>query len=227
MSHSIEDESGESAEVRPDDDVTLGASRTVQEFFGPRYELVAAFYERLRSEGELRGLIGPREVSRLWERHILNSAAVIPYLATARSIADVGSGAGLPGIVVAIMLPEAEVILIEPMERRTVWLSEVAADLGIANVDVKRGRAEEFHGAFEVDAVTSRAVAALGKLARMSLPLVRRGGDMVVLKGRSVAQEIDPARKVLRSLKASEPQILEGITVPGVESTTIVRIHRN
>jgi 16S rRNA (guanine527-N7)-methyltransferase len=112
------------------------------------------------------------------------------------------------------------------MERRTAWLTEIAHDLGLENVQVKRGRAEEYHGALEVDAATSRAVAALAKLARMSLPLVRRGGEMVVLKGRNVAQEVDPARKVLRSFKAGEPEILEGTTVAGVESTTIVRIRR-
>ena len=180
----------------------------------------------VQAEGELRGLIGPREVSRLWERHILNSAALVPHVRGAGSLVDVGSGAGLPGIVLAITLPHAEVTLIEPMERRTAWLAEVVEDLGLANVVVRRGRAEEFHGAIEVDVATSRAVAALGKLARMSLPLVRRGGEMVVLKGRNVAQEVDPARKVLRSFDASEPEILEGRTVPGAESTTIVRIRR-
>jgi 16S rRNA (guanine527-N7)-methyltransferase len=150
----------------------------------------------------------------------------VPYLSAARSVADVGSGAGLPGIVVAILRPDAEVHLIEPMERRTAWLTEIARDLGLENVQVKRGRAEEYHGALEVDVTTSRAVAALAKLARMSLPLVRHGGEMVVLKGRNVGQEVDPARKVLRSFRAGEPEILEGTTVPGVESTTIVRILR-
>lgn len=214
-------EHGDTAE-----DDTLGASAGVRDFLGGAYDSLVRFHHRLRDEGEMRGLIGPREVSRLWERHILNSAAVVPFLARARSIADVGSGAGLPGIVIACMRPDAEVQLIEPMERRTAWLTEVADDLGLANVQVKRGRAEEYHDAFEVDVVTSRAVAALAKLARMSLPLVRQGGEMVVLKGRNVAQEVDPARKVLRSFKASEPEILEGLTVPGVEATTIVRIRR-
>jgi 16S rRNA (guanine527-N7)-methyltransferase len=217
---------GESATVDTAADEALGTSAEVREFLGPAYEPLAAFRERLRAEGELRGLVGPREVSRLWERHILNSAAVVPYLTSARSVADIGSGAGLPGIVIGILRPDAEVHLIEPMERRTAWLTEIAHDLGLENVQVKRGRAEEYHGALEVDAATSRAVAALAKLARMSLPLVRRGGEMVVLKGRNVAQEVDPARKVLRSFKAGEPEILEGTTVAGVESTTIVRIRR-
>ncbi|WP_166844238.1 16S rRNA (guanine(527)-N(7))-methyltransferase RsmG [Isoptericola sp. BMS4] len=207
-------------------DAALGSSPAVRGYFGDRYELTARFAEKLRAEGELRGLIGPREVPRLWERHILNSAAVLPFLSAARTIADIGSGAGLPGIVVAIARPDAEVLLVEPMERRTAWLTEVADELGLANVRVKHGRAEEYHEAFEVDAVTSRAVAALSKLARMSLPLVRPGGEMVVLKGRNVAQEVDPARKVLRSFRAGEPEIIEAHTVEGVESTTVVRVRR-
>lgn len=219
------DTGADQADTAADD--ALGASDVVRDYLGGAYEAMVRFHQRLRDEGEVRGLIGPREVSRLWERHILNSAAVVPFLAGAGSVADVGSGAGLPGIVIASMRPDAHVRLIEPMERRTAWLTEIADDLGLSNVEVKRGRAEEYHDAFEVDAVTSRAVAALAKLARMSLPLVRRGGEMVVLKGRNVAQEVDPARKVLRTYRASEPEILEGATVPGVEATTIVRIRRD
>lgn len=211
--------------VVPDGE-TLGASDAVKAYLGDAYDAVARYAALLRDQGELRGLIGPREVPRIWERHILNSAAVIPFLPVTGSVADIGSGAGLPGVVVAAMRPELEVILIEPMERRTIWLAEVVAELGLRNVAVKRGRAEEFHDAFEVDAVTSRAVAALSKLVRMSMPLVRVGGEMVILKGRSVAREIEPARKVLRKYGAGTPEILEGTTVEGVEPTTILRIRR-
>ncbi|MFE6968121.1 16S rRNA (guanine(527)-N(7))-methyltransferase RsmG [Isoptericola sp. NPDC057653] len=207
-------------------DEALGRSAAVRAYFGDRYDLVARFAASLRAEGELRGLIGPREVARLWERHILNSAAVTPYLGEARSVADIGSGAGLPGVVLAIQRPDVDFRLIEPMERRTAWLQEVVDDLGLANVQVDRGRAEEYHDAFEVDIVTSRAVAALSKLARMSMPLVRHGGAMVVLKGRNVEREIEPARKVLRSFKTAEPEILEGRTIDDVEATTILRIRR-
>jgi 16S rRNA (guanine527-N7)-methyltransferase len=209
----------------PDGD-TLGTSDSVKAFLGDAYDGVARYAEMLRDQGELRGLIGPREVPRIWERHILNSAAVVPFLPTSGSVADIGSGAGLPGVVLAVMRPQLEVILVEPMERRTTWLSEVVAELGLTNVEVKRGRAEEFHGAFEVDAVTCRAVAALSKLVRLSMPLVRVGGEMVILKGRSVAEEVDPARKILRKYAAGDPDILEGSTVDGVESTTIVRVRR-
>ncbi|WP_245534411.1 16S rRNA (guanine(527)-N(7))-methyltransferase RsmG [Xylanimonas cellulosilytica] len=207
-------------------DRTLGESAVVREHLGEAYDDVAGFGELLREQGELRGLIGPREVSRLWERHLLNSAAVVPYLPETGTLVDIGSGAGLPGIVVAMMRLNLDVVLVEPMERRTTWLDEVVERFGLTNVDVRRGRAEEYHGAFEADVVTSRAVANLAKLARMSLPLLRRGGEMVVLKGRNVAQEIEPARKVLRSFKAGEPEILLGTTVEGVEPTTILRLRR-
>lgn len=198
----------------------------LREYFGDAFPTVEHFAARLRDEGEIRGLIGPREVPRIWDRHILNSAAVVPFLPETGLIVDIGSGAGLPGVVIAALRPNASVYLVEPMERRCAWLSEIADDLGLANIEVKRGRAEEFHGAFQCDAVTSRAVAALDKLARLSLPLLRPGGEMIVLKGRNVAREIDPARKVLRKLKGSDPEIIEASTIPGVESTTVVRVVR-
>ncbi|MCB7135772.1 16S rRNA (guanine(527)-N(7))-methyltransferase RsmG [Cellulosimicrobium marinum] len=209
---------------REDSPVTDEAA--VRTYLGDSYAKVARFAKMLRDEGELRGLIGPREVPRIWERHVLNSAAVVPFLPTDGLIADIGSGAGLPGIVIAAMRPDAQIYLVEPMERRCAWLSEVADTIGLANIAVKRGRAEEYHGAFECDAVTSRAVAALDKLVRISLPLLRSGGEMIVLKGRNVAQEIPPARKAIRRLKGSEPEVLEASSVPGVESTTVVRIVR-
>lgn len=230
---SATDQSGASGEPVSDEtllddtaDRALGESAAVRDYLGDAYDDVAGFGELLRDQGELRGLIGPREVSRLWERHLLNSAAVVPYLPASGVLVDVGSGAGLPGIVVAMMRPALEVILIEPMERRTTWLDEVVDQFELENVSVRRGRAEEYHGAFEADVVTSRAVANLAKLARMSLPLLRKGGEMVVLKGRNVVQEIEPARKVLRGFKASEPEVLLGATVDGVEPTTILRLRR-
>jgi len=220
------DESATGTVVDDGEDRALGTSAMVRDYLGDAYANVADFGELLREQGEVRGLIGPREVARLWERHLLNSAAVVPYLPETGVLVDVGSGAGLPGIVVAMMRPELDVLLVEPMERRTTWLTEVAERFGLANVQVKRGRAEEYHGAFEADVDTSRAVANLAKLVRMSMPLLRRGGEMVILKGRNVAQEIDPARKVLRSFKAGEPEILSGATVEGVEPTTILRVAR-
>lgn len=207
-------------------DRALAQSAPVQELLGDAKSQISRFAEMLESDGELRGLIGPRELPRLWERHILNSAAVVQYLKESPTIADIGSGAGLPGIVIAAMLPDSAVVLIEPMERRCTWLAEVVEELGLANVEIKRGRAEEYHGAFEASAVTARAVAALDKLSRLSLPLVAPGGQMVVLKGQNVQQEIPKALKVVRRFKATDPEILTAEIAGGVEPTTVVRIRR-
>lgn len=199
---------------------------TLSDYFGDAFPAVERFAHELTVQGELRGLIGPRELGRIWDRHILNSAAVVPYLPEQGTVVDIGSGAGLPGLVIAAMRPEAEVILVEPMERRCVWLGEMTEAMSLPNVEVKRGRAEEFHDAFEADVVTSRAVAALDKLARWSLPLLRPGGQLVILKGRNVAGEIEPAQKVLRKFRMSPPEILEARTIEGAEATTVLRSTR-
>lgn len=198
----------------------------VREHFGSAYETVEGFHDMLVAHGEERGLIGPRELDRLWTRHLLNSAAVVPFLPPSGMIVDLGSGAGLPGIVIAAMLPEAQVVLVEPMERRCVWLAEVIGRLGLTNAEVRRGRAEEFHGAFEADAVTARAVAALDKLGRWAFPLLRRDGVLVALKGRSASAEIAAATKVLRRYGATDAEVLAAGTLPGVDTTTVVRATR-
>lgn len=201
--------------------------QVVEEFFGSAFPKISKFAHELEVQGELRGLIGPREVERLWERHILNSAAVVPFLPTTGQIIDIGSGAGLPGIIIGAMLPEATIKLIEPMERRCNWLSEMVELLELENVEVLRGRAEEFHGALTADAVTARAVAALDKLGRWAIPLLQEGGQLVLLKGRSVADEVEPARKVFRKFKMTEPEIIDATTVVGSESTTVLRSTRH
>lgn len=203
------------------------ATEAMVEYFGDAFPTVAGFHQLLVEHGERRGLIGPREVSRLWERHLLNSAAVVPFLPKEGLIVDLGSGAGLPGIVVAAMLPQAEIALIEPMERRCTWLSEVVEELELTNVAVKRGRAEEFHGAFEADALTARAVAPLDRLARWSFPLLRKGGVLVALKGRSAADEVPPALKALRKFGAANVEIVEARTIDSVEPTTVLRAVRS
>ena len=195
-------------------------------YFGDAWPAVAGFARLLREHGELRGLIGPKEQSKLWERHILNSAAVVQHLPASGTVVDVGSGAGLPGIVVAAMLPKVEVTLLEPMERRTQWLSEVLEELALTNARVLRGRAEDFDGALEADAVTARAVAALDKLARWCLPLVRPGGVLVALKGSSAAAEVEAAKYVLRKLGGEPGEVLDAPTLEGVDSTTVVRVMR-
>lgn len=204
----------------------LEGDARLPEYFGAAWPAVSRFAAMLREQGELRGLLGPREQSRLWERHLLNSAAVVQHLPRTGAIADVGSGAGLPGIVVAAMLPEAEIVLIDPMERRTQWLEEVVAELGLSNVRVVRARAEELDGALEADAVTARAVAAMDKLARWCLPLLRDGGTLVALKGRSAGDELEKAKYVLRKLGGDAGEVLDAPTIPGVDSTTVVRVMR-
>lgn len=155
----------------------------------------------LATAGVERGLIGPREVPRLWDRHILNSAVVAPRIPQGSKVADVGTGAGLPGVVWAIARPDLEVTLIEPLLRRTTFLEEMKAELGLENVRVLRGRADEVHETFDV--VTARAVANLEKLGRWCMPLVRKGGVLLALKGQTAQQEVDDAAKTLNKLGAT------------------------
>lgn len=206
-------------------DPLVGDDRVIA-YLGDAYPVLARFHEVLADQGVLRGVIGPREVSRLWERHLLNSAAVAQFLPVTGRLVDVGSGAGLPGVVLAAMLPEVEVTLLEPMERRADWLTEVVSLLGLPNTVVRRGRAEELHGELAVEAVTARAVAPMDRLGRWTLPLLVRGGVLLALKGRRAATEVEAARKVLHKLGAGEPEVLDASTIDGVESTTVVRIVR-
>ncbi len=202
----------------------LGAT-ALREYFGEHFDAVAAFADLLAAEGETRGLIGPRELDRLWERHILNSAAVVPFLGDGR-IVDVGSGAGLPGLVIAAMLPTREVVLVEPMERRVAWLQEAAAKVGLTNVVVVRGRAEEVKGTVTADVLTARAVASMDKLIKWCLPLLGPNGQMALLKGRSAADEIERAKYALRKARLIA-KIESAPTLPGLEPTTVVRLRRD
>ena len=198
----------------------------VMAFLGDAYAVLARFHGLLIDQGVVRGLLGPRESFRLWERHLLNSAAAAQFLPVDGRLIDLGSGAGLPGIVLAAMLPDVEVMLLEPMERRAEWLVEVAAQLRLPNIEVRRGRAEELHGTLEVAAVTARAVAPMDRLGRWALPLLVRGGVLVALKGRRAVDEVDAARSELTRLGAGEPEIFEASTIAGVGSTTVVRVVR-
>lgn len=187
------------------------------ELFGDRLEVARAFTSDLAQYGEERGLIGPLELERLWTRHVVNSALVAPILRPGR-VGDVGSGAGLPGLVLAIARPDVHLVLIEPMERRTDWLTEEADRLGLDNVTVTRGRAEEVTPEPRLDQVTARAVSALGKLIPLCVPLLRPGGELVFLKGARVQEEIEAAEKAIRRAKLRDVEVLvlgEGI-VPEV-----------
>lgn len=180
--------------------------------FGEGLPTAQRYAELLATAGVERGLIGPRERDRLWERHILNSAAVGELVPPALRIADVGSGAGLPGIPLAIARPDLSVVLIEPLLRRTTFLCEVVSELELANVAVVRGRAEDPSVRAELgefDAVTSRAVAALDKLARWCLPLLRSGGQMLAMKGERAEAEVAECRDAMRTLGVSEVRVVK------------------
>ena len=166
------------------------------EYFGGDLAPINRYVDLLATWGIERGLIGPREAPRLWDRHILNCAVVVPRIASGATVADVGSGAGLPGLVWAIARPDLKVTLIEPLLRRTTFLTEVIDELGLANATVVRGRATEVSERFDV--VTARAVADLGKLGSWCLPLVRPGGLLLALKGESAAAEVAMWTEALR-----------------------------
>jgi 16S rRNA (guanine527-N7)-methyltransferase len=276
----------------------------IKEFFGDNYTKVAAFEQLLEEEGNLRGLIGPREVDKLWERHILNSAAVgqlivlrgttspaardgefgarnvlrgtnadnsstnkpspreqnvprgtnaataepteatqpdtpgettqpaepiVPRGTFSGSLVDVGSGAGLPGVVLACMFPEAQVYLVESMLRRTDWLSYAAEKCAIDNITVVRGRAEELQKSGLIppcDYATARAVAPLNKLLPWTMPFLKPGGQLLALKGSSAPEEVAEAQKELKKYSNKPAEVLTLRTVEGAEETTAVRVVR-
>jgi 16S rRNA (guanine527-N7)-methyltransferase len=175
------------------------------EVFGEHIGRARAFVAALAEHGEERGLIGPLELPRLWSRHVLNSAVVAP--AFDGRVGDIGSGAGLPGLVLAIARPDVEWVLIEPMDRRVTWLNEQRQELELKNVEVVRSRAEDWSGAGTLDMVTARAVSALRTLLPWTAPLVRDGGELALLKGASVEGEIDAAAKQLRKFKVSDVRV--------------------
>ena len=192
--------------------------------FGDRLALAEAFTALLSDSGVSHGLIGPREVPRLWDRHVLNCAVLQEAIPPDAAVIDVGSGAGLPGLALAIARPDLDIHLVEPMLRRTTWLSEAVQSLGLSNVTVHRGRAEELWGTLSAPVVTARAVARLGELGRWCLPLLEAGGSLLALKGSSAAEELEADRAQLRRLGAVEDELItvgEGVTDP---PTTVVRV---
>jgi len=188
--------------------------------FGERIEPARAFVSALAARGELLGLIGPLELPRLWTRHVLNSALVAPLLRPGL-VGDVGSGAGLPGLVLAIARPDVQFALIEPMERRTDWLQSQVGELGLDNVVVERARAEESSYRGRLDQVTARAVSALKTLIPVVVPLLRAGGELVLLKGARVDAEREAAAKQIARAKLSAVEVLE-LTAPGIQESTRV-----
>jgi 16S rRNA (guanine527-N7)-methyltransferase len=193
-------------------------------FPGDRLRLAERYAGLLATVGVERGLIGPREAERLWSRHLMNCAVLADVVPAASSVADVGSGAGLPGLVLALARPDLDVTLIEPLLRRTTFLEEVVSDLGLSGVSVIRGRAEDLHGRRGFDVVTSRAVAPFPRLLDWCMPLVGPHGVLLAMKGSSAEAEIAEAEAVLHKLACGVPELLTiGEDVPEAV-TQVVRV---
>ena len=192
--------------------------------YGDRTELAERFVEHLVTTGIDWGLLGPREIPRMWDRHVLNCAVVQELLPRGAVVADVGSGAGLPGLALAIARPDVQFVLIEPLERRVDWLDMVIDDLGLDNVDVIRARSEQVFDTVDVDIVTARAVSAMKSLVPITVPLLHGQGELLAIKGKSAAAEIEKAEKVLRKFKTKKSEVLtvgeELLEVP----TTVARL---
>lgn len=208
----------EAAELPP-------APEQAREVFGDRFADAVRYAELLAEAGVQRGLIGPREVPRLWERHLLNCAVLSEVVPEGVTVCDVGSGAGLPGIPLALVREDLKITLLEPLLRRTNFLTEVVELLGLDHVTVMRGRAEEVMGKLpSVHVVTARAVAPLDRLAAWGIPLLRPYGEMLALKGDTAEEELKAAATALSKLGAVETSILhvgEGVVDP---LSTVVRV---
>ena len=192
--------------------------------FGPALPQAVEFASLLATDGVERGLLGPREVPRLWERHLLNCAVVAELVPDGAEVVDVGSGAGLPGLVLALLRPAGRMTLLEPMLRRTVFLEECVERLDLPHVTIRRGRAEDLAGTIRADVATSRAVAPLDRLIPLSVGVLRPGGTVLAIKGRDAAAELGRAEPVLRRLGVRSADVVQagqGIVEP---PATVVRI---
>ena len=198
---------------------------TAEAAFGPGLALAERYAQLLRTDGVTRGLIGPREADRLWDRHLVNCAAAVSAFPLTGLVADIGSGAGLPGIPLALARPALRVRLVEPLLRRATFLTEVVDRLELGNVEVVRARAEDLRGAWTADVVTARAVAPLARLAGWCLPLVVSGGAMLALKGDRAAAELATSEQQLLHLGATNWSVEEhgaGLVDPPVRVVRIV-----
>lgn len=195
-----------------------------QQAFGPALGRAQRYADFLATAGVERGLLGPREVQRIWERHLLNCVVVASLVPGNASVCDLGSGAGLPGLPIALVRTDVRMLLLEPLERRVMFLAECVSRLDLPHVEVVRGRAEEMVGRLAVDVVVARAVAPLQRLVRWSLPLLVPGGQLLALKGASAAGELTAAEPLLRRLGATEWDVRRVGTVLADPATTVIRI---
>jgi 16S rRNA (guanine527-N7)-methyltransferase len=194
------------------------------EVFGVALDTARRFAEILATDGVTRGLIGPRETPRLWDRHLVNCALVAELLPERGELVDIGSGAGLPGVVLAMLKPGLHVVLLEPLLRRSVFLEECVARLCLANVAVARARAEEMAGVIKADVATARAVAPLDRLAGWAAGVLRPGGQILAIKGRSAEEELAAAKPVLSRLGARNAEVLRVGHGRVISATTVVRV---
>lgn len=200
-------------------------SPVVLSLFGTSASTVEAYANLLALEGEKRGLIGPKEAERIWSRHIVNSAALLQFLPRKGTVIDVGSGAGLPGLVIAAARPDLEVTLVEPMERRCEWLAYASEEIGLDNVLIVRDRSENLGKKIRADVVTARAVAALPKLLRLTSKMIAPGGRLLALKGQRVYEEVEDAALELRKRHLSA-EVHEVVSVMDGEVTYVVECKR-
>lgn len=208
-------------------DGSMTAPAEADRLFGPRIDKAARYVDMLATVGVQRGLIGPREADRLWHRHILNSAAVAELLPANARVADIGSGAGLPGIPLAIARPDLEMVLVEPLLRRATFLGEAVIALDLPGVTVVRARAEDRDAPRgDCDAVLSRALAALDKVARWSVPLLRPGGEMVAIKGERAESELEEHRNAIAAAGLTEARVVTCGESYGIAPTTVVVARR-
>jgi 16S rRNA (guanine527-N7)-methyltransferase len=197
-------------------------SAAAAEIFGAALPSAQKYAAMLTGPGVERGVVGPAEADRIWDRHLLNCGAVARLIPGRSSVIDLGSGAGLPGIVLAMLLPGAKITLLEPLARRVDFLAECVSVLGLTHVQVVRGRAEEHEGHLVADVVTSRAVAPLDKLAGLSLALARPGGKVLAIKGSSAEAELMKARPVLARIGISDARVVQlGSGADGATATVV------
>ena len=216
----------------------LDGSPVLDQVLGDALPRLERFHDKLEREGEPRGLIGPRDVDIIWERHILNSAAIVPYVmrstaqARFKTVADIGSGGGFPGLVAAACLPDHRFTLIEPMERRVEWLSECVKLMELDNVTIVRSRSDEVisqvrkHALHPFAVFTCRAVAPMTKLSDWTLHLLKPSGRLIALKGRSAQAELDKAKDQINRYGGRNPRVVEAEVGPGLESTHVVIVDK-
>lgn len=205
-----------------DEQAVLSSAALAAEMFGDSLPQADKYAALLTGAGVERGVVGPAEADKIWDRHILNCGAVARLVPAKSTVVDLGSGAGLPGIVLAILLPNVKMTLLEPLARRVEFLEECVAVLGLTNVQVVRGRAEDLAGRMLADVVTSRAVAPLDKLAGLSVGLARPGGRVLAIKGSSAEAELVKARPVLARMGVTDARVVQAGSPDGGAAATVV-----